>query len=376
MEEMDSNETLALMGRTIGKRRSPSAPALRPGQTLESRFGGAHRNLNDPSSVGAGGYRKEKSMSDTDEPMEYSLAELRSMSEMELEQTMRQAGVPSEDIDHALNDVVEMDASVETIAADQRRNKLVALFINSGRVKLVRHEFKKDRRSTLPLFTNSNVSAMEFHSSAMSFDGASVKSSTSSKTKKSKLQKIIELQTENAQVKRENKSLKKTVKKLLGQLTDMAQKEVLEAKNREREEEKKLKDANDGFHSIGEGDAAGNEKETLSTNEIKRNHVVPLAESLQSTDNNTEESNSNETESQSKSPERAKSSQRHSDLSEITSPTIESKIDGKKRNFANLTRKLQKEKEAHQNTDFRLKVGRYCRFYSFFCSVVKFCCFQ
>ena len=212
MEEMDSNESMTLKGISMGRRRAPSAPIRRPSMEEE----GESRVI--------------------DEPLEMSLAELRSMSESELEQAMHKAGVPSEDISRTKDAVMQIGIDSGT-ADDKRRGSLVALFVNSGHVRLV----QTDRRSTLSSSINA-ISVRSFQetpatnsprhngNASMGESDATLLESKS-KSRKSKLEKITELQGEKSNLKRENKALKKTMKKLLLQLSDSTkEKEALEKK--------------------------------------------------------------------------------------------------------------------------------------------------
>lgn len=216
MEEMDSNEALTLKGISLGRRR-PSAPMVRQQspKNNEDDDGGESR---------------------VNEPVELSLAELRSMSESELEKAMLKAGVPSEDISRTKDQVTQLAVNSGT-ADDKRRGSLVALFVNSGHVKLV----QTDRRATLSSINNNSSksfteaaipSSRDNNSSAMSLGASDLTLlETKSKSRKSKLEKITELQSEKSSLKRENKALKKTMKKLLAQLSDSAkEKEALEKK--------------------------------------------------------------------------------------------------------------------------------------------------
>jgi len=229
MEEMDSNESMTLKGISMGRRRAPSAPIHRVG---ESRV--------------------------IDEPVEMSLAELRSLSESELEQSMRKAGVPSEDIARTKDAAMQPGIDAGT-ADDKRRGSLVALFINSGHVRLV----QTDRRSTLSsIKTNSARSVAETTATSTDCISASMGASDStlleskSKSRKSKLDKISELQGEKSSLKIENKALKKTMKKLLLQLSESAkEKEALEKKiesnpTAKRESDTVEESAKDSFHSV------------------------------------------------------------------------------------------------------------------------------
>lgn len=227
MEEMDSNESMTLKGISMGRRRAPSAPIHRQSRVI-------------------------------DEPVEMSLAELRSLSESELEQSMRKAGVPSEDIARTKDAAMQPGIDAGT-ADDKRRESLVALFINSGHVRLV----QTDRRSTLSsIKTNSARSVAETTATSTDCISASMGASDStlleskSKSRKSKLDKISELQGEKSSLKIENKALKKTMKKLLLQLSESAkEKEALEKKiesnpTAKRESDTVEESAKDSFHSV------------------------------------------------------------------------------------------------------------------------------
>ncbi|KAL7459852.1 hypothetical protein ACHAWC_011657 [Mediolabrus comicus] len=216
MEEMDSNEALTLKGISLGRRR-PSAPMVRQQSPKNEEDDGGESRVN--------------------EPVELSLAELRSMSESELEKAMLKAGVPSEDISRTKDQVTQLAINNSGTADDKRRGSLVALFVNSGHVKLV----QTDRRATLSFINNNSSksfteaaipSSRDNNSSAMSLGASDLTLlETKSKSRKSKLDKITELQSEKSSLKRENKALKKTMKKLLAQLSDSAkEKEALEKK--------------------------------------------------------------------------------------------------------------------------------------------------
>mmetsp|Transcript_5855 Transcript_5855/g.9580 ORF Transcript_5855/g.9580 Transcript_5855/m.9580 type:complete len:510 (+) Transcript_5855:51-1580(+) len=236
MEEMDSNESMTLKGISMGRRRAPSAPVRRPTQEEEE---GESRVI--------------------DEPVEMSLAELRSMSEAELEQSMLKAGVPTADISRTKDAVTQLGIDSGT-ADEKRRGSLVALFVNSGHVRLV----QTDRRSTLSsLKTNSARSISETtaatstvnNSASMNASDATLLESKSI-SRKSKLEKIAELQREKSSLKKENKSLKKTMKKLLIQLSESSkEKEALKMKIELNAKEKRESDTVDdsakgSLHSV------------------------------------------------------------------------------------------------------------------------------
>ncbi|KAL9180567.1 hypothetical protein ACHAXT_011020 [Thalassiosira profunda] len=195
MDEMDATEAMALKGASRGRRRSSRSL---------SRGGSARRSMGEKD---AGGM----------EPAEYSLADLRSMQLDELQAVMLHAGVPSEDMSKTVN-------ARAGIGEDAQKNLLVALFVNSGRVKLVAKPAAERKATTVSSIaverhaSSGKTDYMRKQSGAGASDAASTKSSGN--RRKSKLEKIAEMKTECAKMKRENKSLKKTVKKLLGQLAD------------------------------------------------------------------------------------------------------------------------------------------------------------
>ncbi|KAL7489137.1 hypothetical protein ACHAW6_014717 [Cyclotella cf. meneghiniana] len=240
MAQMESKETMALTGRSMA-RRAPSAPTLRSRTMADDRFGKA-RKKTQTKAEGRQHATVDKAAVMDAPPMEFSLAQLRQMSEGELERVIRKAGVPSEEVDQALREIEAVDTTLDNVSTDQRSNALVMLLINSGKVKLVRAD--KGRRTTTMSSNQdiadsthsiydvaevSSVTSIPYNDEggASVRSGLSMSSSTREKQRKSKMDKILELQTENSQVKRENKSLKKTVKKLLEQLTNLTQKEKL-----------------------------------------------------------------------------------------------------------------------------------------------------
>eukprot|EP00804_Cyclotella_cryptica_P003217 CCRYP_010467-RA/>CCRYP_010467-RA protein AED:0.33 eAED:0.33 QI:227/1/1/1/1/1/2/412/541 len=240
MSQMDSNETMALTGRSMG-RRAPSAPTQRSRSMADDRFGKSRQGKQNKSK-GRSHTLVGKAMAVEPPPMEFSLAQLRQMSELELERIIQKVGVPSEEVDKAIQEIAALDTSIDTAAEDQRVNALVMLLINSGKVKLVRadkgrrttrlssnQDFADSSHSMFDVTEDSSVTSIPYNDEggASVRSGLSVSSSTKEKQRKSKMEKILELQTENSQMKRENKSLKKTVKKLLEQLTNLTQKEKL-----------------------------------------------------------------------------------------------------------------------------------------------------
>lgn len=251
MEEMDSNESMTLKGISMGRRRAPSAPVRRPTQEEE----GESRVLE----------------------VEMTLAELRSMSESELEQSMLKAGVSTADISRTKDAVTQLGIDSGP-AEEKRRGSLVALFVNSGHVRLV----QTDRRSTLSsLNTSSARSVSETaattlpanNSASMNSMNASDATLLDSKSisRKSKLEKIAELQGEKSSLKKENKSLKKTMKKLLIQLSESSkEKEALKMKielnaNEKRESETVDDSVRGSLHSVDHDKSVATDTESKAT---------------------------------------------------------------------------------------------------------------
>lgn len=297
MEEMDSNEALTLKGISLGRRR-PSAPMVRQQSPKNEEDDGGESRIN--------------------EPAELSLAELRSMSESELEKAMLKAGVPSEDINRTKDQVTQLAINSGT-ADDKRRGSLVALFVNSGHVKLV----QTDRRVTLSSINNNSSksftetaipSSRDNNSSAMSLGASDLTLlETKSKSRKSKLEKITELQSEKSSLKRENKALKKTMKKLLAQLSDSAkEKEALEKQIELNVIEKRPES------EIIDDSAKG---------------------SLHSVDNDI--SVATDTDSKTTRRKESSASQRSQDVS--------------LKDMSLLKKKMKKQQEEHKSTEFRLK---------------------
>ncbi|KAK1748861.1 hypothetical protein QTG54_000800 [Skeletonema marinoi] len=214
MDEMDSNESMTLKGISMGRRRNPSAPIRRPMQEEE----GESRVV--------------------DEPVEMSLAELRSMSESELEQSMLKAGVPSADISSTKDAVMQLGIDSGT-AEEKRRGSLVA-FARS--------------------FTETNATTSPIHNSSASMDASDATLLESkSISRKSKLEKITELQGEKSTLKKENKALKKTMKK-------KALKMKIEANAKEKRESETVEDSAKGsLHSVDHDISVGTDTDSKAT---------------------------------------------------------------------------------------------------------------
>ena len=292
MDEMDSNESMTLKGISMGRRRAPSAPIRRPMQEEE----GESRVI--------------------DEPVEMSLAELRSMSESELEQSMLKAGVPSADISSTKDAVMQLGIDSGT-ADEKRRGSLVALFVNSGHVRLV----QTDRRSTLSSiktnsarsFTETTATTSPIHNSSASMDASDATLLESkSISRKSKLEKITELQGEKSTLKKENKALKKTMKKLLIQLSESSKerkalKMKIEANAKEKRESETVEDSAKGsLHSV--------------------DHDISVA---------------TDTDSKATRRKESSASQRSRDVSV--------------KDVSNLKKMMKKQRQEHESTEFRLK---------------------
>lgn len=281
-------------------------------------------------------------------PMEYSLAELRSMREDYLIQIMKHAGVPSEDLTNAMHQASSAASAGNTSLsqdeiARRTKNALVALFVNSGCVKLVlenattpkeRNESSNMTQSKRQTATPNDDTLPNLSSSATT---ASAKSSDSKR--KSKLEKITELKIENGNVRAENKSLKKMVKKLLGQLA-VAIEERDSSKQQPQHQHQQseislLQEANNAVRSRPslQGSVAS---DTSGNNATQPTRAASEGDVITSTDS-------------------ARSSRRKSISStETTSPSSSSA-----KTISQLKHQLKKERGAHTDTKFRLKVSHF-----------------
>jgi len=178
-------------------------------------------------------------------------------------------------------------------------------------------------------------------------DEVSVRSSATKSTKdgslrKSKLEKIAELKTANTSMKRENKSLKKTLKKLLSQMTvakndkDELQNELDGAKKDISETRQKLDEALSSLEDY--------KKKSTSLDD------VATSSSLHS----IEKSNRNSLDD-SIAEESIRSIDKYNRRSSAGEPSVSSRDDHSKSNSAYYKKKYKREREAHQGTEFRLK---------------------
>ena len=394
MEDMDSSEAMALKGQTFGRRgryeRAPSAPPSRQNSysnIFEDQKDSSQRRLG--ARVGG----------DEDGPViELSLIEMRGMTGNELEQVMKDAGVPEEDITNALIEETSHPSS-ESTSDEIRKNALVSLFVKSGRLKLIRHsksaralaDYREasvtsinvgangtgsDRRmSALSVATglsdetirrgssaysavgnipaNGNTDEIEVGDSArntvkhgsVALDEGSVRSSATKSTKdgslrKSKLEKIAELKTANTAMKRENKSLKKTLKKLLSQMTA--------AKNDKDELQNELDAANKDISETRQKlDEALTSLEDYKKKSTSQDDVASSS-SINPTDKPTGPLDGSVAE------ESIRSIDKYNRRS-AGERSVNSKDDQSKSNSAYYKKKYKREIEAHQGTEFRLK---------------------
>eukprot|EP00984_Skeletonema_dohrnii_P024031 scaffold13138_cov72-Skeletonema_dohrnii-CCMP3373.AAC.1 len=238
------------------------------------------------------------------------------MSESELEQSMLKAGVPSADISSTKDAVMQLGIDSGT-ADEKRRGSLVALFVNSGHVRLV----QTDRRSTLSSiktnsarsFTETTATTSPIHNSSASMDASDATLlETKSISRKSKLEKITELQGEKSTLKKENKALKKTMKKLLIQLSESSKerralKMKIEANAKEKRESETVEDSAKGsLHSV--------------------DHDISVA---------------TDTDSKATRRKESSASQRSRDVSV--------------KDVSNLKKMMKKQRQEHESTEFRLK---------------------
>jgi hypothetical protein len=405
-----------------------------------------------------GGGGASPAVDDDAPPVEYSLDELRSMTEDELRVVMRYAGVSSGE-GGVVTPPNDDDAGGEGAGSSsdvRRRNSLVKIFVESGRVKLVprggttatasasasapaserrpggatakgrrmRTTPKKEAATAPPPSSSSRTSEdvgeddggegspMRRASSSASPAATNVVAGGNQKKQRpsmnasenslmarmSKLEKIAELKTENASVKTENKSLKKTVKKLLGQLTDaIAEKNELlllpsrqpqeqeqrqqqhqpeQQQQQQQQQQQPMTSSVDGIPSTHGDDAhiktqtplspieelRGDSKIEGDASRISRDGekggeddvVVVVAAAavcpfpIPSPDDDVDTS--------------ARSGSISSRLSEVlvsvesSEKLTSSSSSSSKENITLLMQKLKKEKQAHENTEFRLKV--------------------
>jgi chromosome segregation ATPase len=230
---------------------------------------------------------------------------------------MLKAGVPPANISSTKDAVMQLGIDSGT-ADEKRRGSLVALFVNSGHVRLV----QTDRRSTLSsIKTNSARSFTEttatttspIHNSSASMDASDATLLESkSISRKSKLEKITELQGEKSTLKKENKALKKTMKKLLIQLSESSKerralKMKIEANAKEKRESETVEDSAKGsLHSV--------------------DHDISVA---------------TDTDSRATRRKESSASQRSRDVSV--------------KDVSNLKKMMKKQRQEHESTEFRLK---------------------
>jgi hypothetical protein len=345
------------------------------------------------------------STTSTDEeiPLEYSLKELRSMNENELRIVMSIAGVESprafDDDDVASVNDTKSGGNVG-LSSRRKKNSLVRLLVESGRVKLVPDGNTTNHATTtkpeqqlsvrqlreaiqhagleeeargmtekselidlLQSKNSTNDSQIKtasetatasrgldsFTTSVKGDDAGSDRSSmsrtpnrptktheTSSETRMSKLEKIAELKIENSNIKMENKSLKKTVKKLLGQLTNaITEKNELLQSSRQQY-------SGDDDNSVPKDTPQLSPIEEMHVKKVEGNSVLPRY--LDETDE-TEgtvpascEIDIDVLKNDSKAEKR---------LTMDSSTSTES--------ITQLRQKLKKEEQAHKSTEYRLK---------------------
>lgn len=324
-------------------------------------------------------------------PLEYSLKELRSMNESELRIVMSLAGVISP---MALGD--EDFVSINDGKSRRTNNSLVRLLVESGRVKLVPDGNTTNHATTKPeqqlsvrqlreaiqhagldekargmtekseliellqSKNSTNDSQMKtasgtrrldsFTTSTEGGDAGSDRSSmsrtpdiptktheTSSETRKTKLEKIAELKIENSNITMENKSLKKTVKKLLGQLKD-----AITEKNELLQSPRQQYGGDDNDNFVPKDTPQLSPIEETNVKEVTGNSVLPRY--LDETD---------ETEGTVPAACETDNAVLKNDSQAENRPTMDSSTSTE--SITQLRQKLKIEEQAHKSTEYRLK---------------------
>jgi len=340
MEDMESSESMALKGQSMGRRRS-SRSAAGSGGGLNRRLGSSNRSLG----------------SSDINTVEYTLAQIRAMNEDELQKVMLNAGVSQEDINKTIQD-----------ASNDSSKGLVALFVNSGYVKLVAKP-----TTSASIDSPSNVTIPQDVVSEQRSPDAPVKDEDKM-ARKTKLDKIAELKTANSLMKRENKSLKKTVKKLLGQLTD-AVKEKSELQSKLDEAAAAAKEEVDGEANT-ENKAVSSSLDMETNETLRKSTLSAIDETNTKYDTKSSQGSSSEQDTEGIIPAyvvphntTSSSSRRTSDLDESIDDSLRSEnkttTASSKQSISSdksasntiiyLKRKLKKLKSSSENTEFRLK---------------------
>lgn len=351
MEDMDSSESMALKGQSMGRRRSS--------RSVTSGGGGSNRRL--------GGSNRSLGSSDIN-TVEYTLAQLRAMNEDELQRVMLKTGVSQEDINKTIQDASKKEGK-------DIEKGLVTLFVNSGYVKLV----AKPTTSVDSPPSNTATSSTNFGSSSertldMKPPAKDTSKDEDKMARKTKLDKIAELKTANSLMKRENKSLKKTVKKLLGQLTDaVKEKSELQSKLDETVAAAAKEEVDDG--ETDTEDKAVSSALDIETNEtLRKSTLSAIDETNTKYDTKSSQGSSSQQDDGGIIPAyvvphntTTSSSRRTSDLDESIDDSLRSENQtttaSSKQSISSdasntityLKRKLKKLKSSSENTEFRLK---------------------
>ena len=340
MEDMDSSESMALKGQSMGRRRS--SRSVTSGGGSNRRLGGSNRSLGSDINT-----------------VEYTLTQLRAMNEDELQRVMLKAGVSQEDINKTIQDASNKEGK------DVEKG-LVALFVNSGYVKLVAKpttsspvDSPSNTTTTIPLTSPAKDSSKDGDKMA----------------RKTKLDKIAELKTANSLMKRENKSLKKTVKKLLGQLTDaVKEKSELQSKLDEAAAAAAKEEAESG-EADTENKAISLSLDMETNDTLRKSSLSAIDEANTKYDTKSSQGSSSQQEDEGGAlpayivPHNTttSSSRRTSDLDEsiddsfrsenqtTTASSKQSISSDASNTITYLKRKLKKLKSSSENTEFRLK---------------------
>jgi len=353
MEDMDSSESMALKGQSMGRRRSSRSVASGAGSNR--RLGGSNRSLSN------------RSLGSSDiNTVEYTLAQLRAMNEDELQRVMINTGVSQEDINNTIQGASNGSKDIT--------KELVALFVNSGYVKLVA---KPTTSSPVDSPSNTTTTIPQAVVSEQRSQGAPAKDEDKM-ARKTKLDKIAELKTANSLMKRENKSLKKTVKKLLGQLTDaVKEKSELQSKLDEAAAAAAAaKEEVDDGEADTENKAISSALDKEANEPLRKSSLSAIDETNTKYDTKSSQGSSSEQDDGGIVPAyivphntTTSSSRRTSDLDESIDDSLRSENQtttaSSKQSISSdksasntityLKRKLKKLKSSSENTEFRLK---------------------
>ncbi len=359
----------------------PSAPSYNNERASSKGRKGKSRLSN--YSRGKGLNDSGKMNADDDSPVEFSLAELRNMNENDLVRLMQLASVPLEDISNAVHQASFSPLLSDEEIARRKKNSLVALFVNSGHVKLVSKDVPPSTTTMVrnassivspskrEVTTPNNCETLPIPSSSATTTTTTASIMSSDSKKKSKLEKIAELKIENENVRAENKSLKKSVKKLLGQLTAtieerdhssklLSMSSLLEGANTAKsslQKEDTMLDSS--FHSIEETMGTTWDRSVMylsvATTTVGDDKASFIPSEVASRYDGHSQSDEIQLNASTSNPSSARSQRPISTIETASSPSSSSSSPNK--TISHLRQQLKKEKGAHESTQFRMKVS-------------------